>query len=574
MALTEAEELELLELEEEEARAKQSKRTTESPQASGTHWGLAGSVPEAEYQQGKRNILGNIMDRPAGAVRSALSGTGGAEGFMNPTNVKAPSEVLKAFLERKLGATGGQIANAAVPQVGWLADMVTDPMQLAGLGSLGKPVVNTAVKGADAVGAGGRFISETLKKPGKLAKELEVLNGKISEQEMAIALKENEIINPQRQFGATQYQESYLPKVIDQEKAKAKILLDEQKKAFDSTTHKEAQRWASDMKSKARKFSEELGDSYEQSLNKVEGIVGNSNSNTDVGTFGKEIFENVLNKIDDPNAVAKITSIAKKQGYVVEEIPDVYTGFTKYSVYHPEQGQKIMTFKDMVSTKASIKDSLLSASARGKTGFTRNDIPYASVQEAWGSFLTNNFPKEVGQEFLALQSKAAPLLQSKWIINKIIKPYDTSEFALKKGTDFAKQIIRGVKNGKVDEGTVNLFNTLEKGNDLYKGMGDVTSGLKSVAQQGKIAEETINTHIAKLASKKQEVEKLLSQKKLLVEQSKFLKARSDTLLQEKISAERKLTKAKWITGAAVAGTVGAGPAVHTGRSLIGALIPQ
>ena len=74
---------------------------------------IFGTVSESEYNQGKRNILGNIFERPAAAVRAeilspitgnleqdiAQQGEGFKKGWKNPTGVPTfQDEVLNSYL--------------------------------------------------------------------------------------------------------------------------------------------------------------------------------------------------------------------------------------------------------------------------------------------------------------------------------------------------------------------------------------------------------------------------------------------------------------------------------------------
>lgn len=74
-----------------------------------TRGGIFGEVPESQYQAGERNILGNVFERPAAAVRSAIQGKGYAQGAINPTNVPTFQDLaLDKYYKSKTGDILGQ----------------------------------------------------------------------------------------------------------------------------------------------------------------------------------------------------------------------------------------------------------------------------------------------------------------------------------------------------------------------------------------------------------------------------------------------------------------------------------
>ena len=84
-----------------------------------TVWGLAGKVSLADFVAGQRNILGNIEERPAAAIRGALRN---AIGFGEPTYVEGainPGKV-ETFQNEALRKYGERLANEVGQQTGIL----------------------------------------------------------------------------------------------------------------------------------------------------------------------------------------------------------------------------------------------------------------------------------------------------------------------------------------------------------------------------------------------------------------------------------------------------------------------
>jgi hypothetical protein len=127
--LTEQEELELLELEEEEeAIAQQNNQQPEN--RVGGIMGF-GSVPESNYQQGERNLVGNIFERPAAAIRSGLQGKGYAEGAVNPTGVPTFQQLALEKFAPKTSSVVANFMGGLIPStLGLVADIATNPADL------------------------------------------------------------------------------------------------------------------------------------------------------------------------------------------------------------------------------------------------------------------------------------------------------------------------------------------------------------------------------------------------------------------------------------------------------------
>jgi len=142
--------------------------------------GFFGSVPQSKYNEGERNIMGNIFERPGAAIRSALQGKGYVQGAMNPTNVpsfqnlalekygnmianstsKIPNETM-----RNLSLKSANPALMGVSALGLGADILTNPADVLGMVAGKTPVgsgktISTAVGNTKVAQAIGRFINK------------------------------------------------------------------------------------------------------------------------------------------------------------------------------------------------------------------------------------------------------------------------------------------------------------------------------------------------------------------------------------------------------------------------------
>lgn len=108
--------------------------------------GLFGKVPVSKYAQGERNIIGNVFERPAAAIRSMIRGEGYAKGAVNPTVVPTFQEEGLAKYHQAVGDVARKIDNPvfkkAVEVAGTLGgfgvsagsmalDMATNPADVA-----------------------------------------------------------------------------------------------------------------------------------------------------------------------------------------------------------------------------------------------------------------------------------------------------------------------------------------------------------------------------------------------------------------------------------------------------------
>jgi len=131
--------------------------------------GMTGKVSESDYASGKRNVLGNIVDRPQAAVRSFLTGKNPVEAFKNPKDIPSiQNEMLKSYwaglkpeqsnlFTRAIHSIGGLPVSAA----GYAADVATDPRTYL-LGAVGKGVqaVGATKIAKPAFDALGRFLTK------------------------------------------------------------------------------------------------------------------------------------------------------------------------------------------------------------------------------------------------------------------------------------------------------------------------------------------------------------------------------------------------------------------------------
>ena len=109
--------------------------------------GVFGKVLESDYQHGERNVLGNIFERPAAAIRAAIQGKGYTSGAVNPTNVPRFQDVaLDAYYDKVPDFPGKTLLGNVVSAGGMAADIATDPSSLIGIMGGLSPTTKTAAQ--------------------------------------------------------------------------------------------------------------------------------------------------------------------------------------------------------------------------------------------------------------------------------------------------------------------------------------------------------------------------------------------------------------------------------------------
>jgi len=115
-----------------------SSQTQEAPkQPQAQRFGVFGSVPEQAYQQGERNIMGNVFERPAAAIRSALLTSGDPakafqQGAINPGQVPSiQKSMLDDYYQKIPNFPGKTALGNVVSGAGMVGDTLTNPADMA-----------------------------------------------------------------------------------------------------------------------------------------------------------------------------------------------------------------------------------------------------------------------------------------------------------------------------------------------------------------------------------------------------------------------------------------------------------
>lgn len=115
-----------------------------------------GKVPESAYNQGQRNIIGNIFERPGAAIRGAIQNPmhpiqGYVQGANNPGQVpKFQDQILNAYYKNTPNFPFKQTLGNIPSAVGLAADTLTEPANVIPLVAGMSPTVQAAGK---AIGA-------------------------------------------------------------------------------------------------------------------------------------------------------------------------------------------------------------------------------------------------------------------------------------------------------------------------------------------------------------------------------------------------------------------------------------
>lgn len=105
-------------------------QTIEQQQPEKTEGGIFGKVSESAYQSGERNIVGNIFERPAAAIRSLLQGKGYTAGAVNPTNIPKFQDLAIKAAQQSTNPTVNAITGIIPSAAGLVADTVTNPAEM------------------------------------------------------------------------------------------------------------------------------------------------------------------------------------------------------------------------------------------------------------------------------------------------------------------------------------------------------------------------------------------------------------------------------------------------------------
>jgi hypothetical protein len=106
-----------------------------------------GKVSESDYKKGKRNIMGNVFERPGAAIRSAIQGKGYVEGAVNPTNVpKFQDQILNAYYKNTPNFPFKQTLGNIPSVIGLAADTLTEPANLIPMVAGMSPTVQRGMK--------------------------------------------------------------------------------------------------------------------------------------------------------------------------------------------------------------------------------------------------------------------------------------------------------------------------------------------------------------------------------------------------------------------------------------------
>lgn len=144
--------------------------------------GVAGSIPKSKFERGERNILGNIFERPAAAVRGGILSTAKGEGFLKgykqgailPQTVPTFQETgLRKYYEGTEKPSMLKVAGGfGVSVAGLAADVLTNPADLLAL-LIGKTPVGKGRTLGGVLGetkpvqAVGRFLTKERGIPGR-----------------------------------------------------------------------------------------------------------------------------------------------------------------------------------------------------------------------------------------------------------------------------------------------------------------------------------------------------------------------------------------------------------------------
>ncbi len=205
-------------------------------------------------------------------------------------------------------------------------------------------------------------------------------------------------------------------------------------------------------------------------------------------------------------------------------------------------------FREVVEDIKKVSSLLSSGAKSGATRFNQDDIAVAVVKNNLGKSLSN---KVAGEEFAALQAEYGPTIQLMKVSNTVFKPAQ-GELKTKTGT----QLLKRVGLGKAEAGEEKLIEAAEKGTKFAKGIGDISSEVKSIGAKTKSLQESAQDTIRSTQIRQENVDNIIRRKLIKLD---FDKAAIEKLLANQTRRRQLLV------------ALGLGAAVSKGGGVVGVI---
>jgi len=565
--------------------------TTEEPPEP-TTGGLAGRIPVSKFEEGERNIAGNIFERPAAAVRggilSAAKGESPLKGFqrgsIDPSKVptftelsqKAPVPQIVPFTGRKgiIGTGQNILAGAERFQKGLqrdiaatVADIGTNPAEA--LLSILTAGVSKTIPGQ----AVGRFLTKERGIVGrgilrKLLRTKRKLKGDVpipAKEQVAGQIKTKGKLKAEELQGVKERSSGIVEDITNQivetrvsrtkalEKAKTQL----EKKILKSADRidDEVLQLTDDLQRSAETGSLE----FQKRIPKSQRVASN-----EYGLRLDEISDDLISRGEGVTVQEMRDTIINTLGEMQEmALPESRVQTVMQNIladrYPIGKSERVVALKDVLADVKNIRGQLSGGVKAGTNPFSDSELGVVIFNKNWGTLLEKKAPA-----LIELNKSYAPVIRVNKAAHRIFKPR-AGELQTKAGTGLLKKAAtKKVVKGKISQaptierGERQLLNILEEGTEFGKGIGKISEPTKRIGERiagrevakvkgkevitkaGEIKKERISTQFEKrlssLEKRKETVSKISENKEEII--AKEFDKRLDQLAEREVKVKQ------------------------------------
>lgn len=449
--------------------------------------GILGKVPVSGFEEGERNIAGNIFERPAAAIRGGIlarkageSVVGGfGKGTIDPSQIPTFQETgakeasrISGKLPRPLARTAGFVGSIGAQSIGALADVATNPADVLlsilfetapvqkGIGLLGK------TKPAQALG---RFATKERHLPGRgLLKKGQRALKKFKGQPKA-PIKET--ITEQIQV-TKQARTQALNRATTQTE---KSLLNSANKIDD-----EVLKMTDDLQRSAETGSLE----FQKRIPKAQRAASNEYGRR-LDTISDDLVKRgeTITKGDMNNALSSTKQELRELELPIGRAENVIDKLSAEK-YGTAQFSKNFTLQEVLTDTKLIKGQGSSGLKLGTRPFSDDEVAIAIFNKNFGKLLEQKAPA-----LIDLNKSYAPVMRVNKASHRLFKPR-AGELQTKAGTGLlkkasAKKVVKGKISPAptIERGERELIRILEEGTEFGKGVGKISEPTKRIGER-------------------------------------------------------------------------------------------
>ena len=441
--------------------------------------GVFGRVPVQEYQEGQRNILGNIFDRPAAALRAGVRGL--APGGETPIQAykraaispsTEPTFQEKGIEKHYAGKEPSAMRTAGgfgVSATGLAADIATNPasllMMIAGKVPMGKTTLGqkaTATRPAQA-------LRKFATRPRRIKTGEGLPTGSILKRKWA-KFKHHPVSDVRRIERAISGKKEIAGKAMKTDRAYTTKLLEQTDDTLKQNIEvmkmdlqKSAEKGSLEFQNKLQGFIRENSRGYGKRLDEISGALSKKGENLTKGEMNNILMKTLQEAMEAELPVGRAQN-------VIQKLVDIKYSTTQFS--------KNFTFAEIMNDIKMIRGALASGVRAGRAGFAPDEVIVSVLNKNWGDVIASRVP-----EFAKLNKSYTPVIQAMKKSHKVFKPY-AGPLETKTGTEFLKKV--GAK--KAEAGELRFLKQLEKGGEFAPGVGEISQPISKVGRQIKLTE--------------------------------------------------------------------------------------